>query len=117
MNISKHFQRSEFECKCGCGFDTVDVNLIELLETIREHFVAPVRINSGSRCFKYNRSIGSSDSSQHTKGKAADIVVEGVSSSDVAQFIQDTSPNKGGLGHYDTFTHVDVRDSLARWYG
>jgi len=35
-DISEHFSRSEFRCKCGCGQDTVDVELIELCEVVRD---------------------------------------------------------------------------------
>jgi hypothetical protein len=33
--ISENFARSEFRCKCGCGLDTVDTELLRLLENIR----------------------------------------------------------------------------------
>ena len=35
-------------------------------------------INSGFRCLKLNRKIGSKDKSQHTKGEAVDLEVKGV---------------------------------------
>ena len=33
--LSAHFNREEFECTCHCGMDTVDAELIDVLEDIR----------------------------------------------------------------------------------
>ena len=56
-------------------------NLIALcdniLEPIRVHFNKPCTVTSGFRCSELNRKIGSTDRSQHTKGEAADFVVNG----------------------------------------
>jgi len=111
-DLSKHFNRSEFACKCGCGFDTVDYELLLVVEDVRTHFNKPITINSGCRCVKHNASVGGTERSQHVKGKAADIVVKGVEPKEVADYIGDWT---GGLKAYDTFTHVDSRNSRARW--
>ena len=34
--VSKNFSRSEFACKCGCGFDAVDVDLLAGLQALRD---------------------------------------------------------------------------------
>lgn len=116
-DLSKHFSRSEFKCKCNeCEFDTVDVELIEFLEAIREQF-GPVTITSGCRCPEYNASIGGSKNSQHTKGRAADIVVKDVDAWTVQQFCEDELIPQG-LGSYESFTHIDTRsEGQARWEG
>ena len=112
--ISPHFRRKEFLCRCSdCGFNTVDVELLRYLELIRTHFEAPVKVNSGCRCVEYNASIGGATRSQHTKGRAADIIVSGFSPSVVADFAE--SIKVPGIGRYDTFTHVDSRNGVARW--
>jgi len=110
--ISEHFQRSEFACKCGCGFDTVDYSLLEILEDVRWHFNKPVTVNSGCRCPNYNLIIGGSTGSQHMFGRAADITVKDTKPSEVQGFLAD---HDGGLGSYDTFTHIDTRGYLSRW--
>lgn len=110
--ISKHFYRGEFACKCGCGFDTVDAELLRTLETVRFHFGQPVTINSGCRCPEHNKAIGGSPRSQHLLGRAADFVVKDVSPQEVQKFLKD---HKGGLGEYETFTHVDSRGWKARF--
>ena len=74
-----HFTRSEFKCKCGsCDQDTVDFELLDILERLRVHYGVPITINSGNRCAAYNKKIGGSKNSQHVKSRAADIVVDGV---------------------------------------
>jgi uncharacterized protein YcbK (DUF882 family) len=114
--VSPHFTRKEFTCpNCDCNFGAVDVQLLEILEKVRTHFNAPVKITSACRCLKKNRDIGSKDSSQHVKGVAADIKVKGVTPQEVYDYL-DQNIDPPGLGRYDTFTHVDVRiGSYARW--
>ena len=111
--ISEHFKRSEFQCRCGCGFDTVDVDLIKYLEKIRNHFNDSVMVSSGCRCQKHNMAIGGAIKSQHMLGRAADIVVAGVSPVHVADYAE--SIGVPGVGRYKAFTHVDSRGNIARW--
>lgn len=110
----KYFTRQEFECHCQCGKDTVDYRLAELLDAIREHFGVPVKVTSGNRCSEYNAYIGGAANSQHLKGKAADIKIKGVKPQDVADYAE-TLLKEGGIGRYNSFTHVDVRSKKARW--
>ena len=115
--LSKHFSREEFACKCGCGFATVDIDLLNTLEVVRNHFQSPVTINSACRCDEHNENIGGSYGSKHKKGIAADIVVKGIEPSKVYSFLDGFAPNRFGLGKYDGFTHIDVRDMKSRWRG
>ena len=50
-------------------------------------------------------------------GIAADIVVKGVAPEDVAAYAELLMPDKGGIGLYRTFVHIDVRNEKARWKG
>ena len=114
--ISKHFRRDEFACKCGCGFNTVDVELLATLEAVREHFGKPVIITSACRCPAHNERVGGASGSQHKLGRAADIIVKDVDPEDVAEGLGVHCV--GGVGEYSTFTHVDSRsDRKARWKG
>lgn len=68
--------------------------LIELvknvLDPLREHFARPVTVNSGFRSAKLNRAIGgSSKTSQHMKGEAADIEIAGIPNQALAEWIRD----------------------------
>lgn len=111
----KYFKRSEFACKCGCGFDTVDFELAVVLDRVREYYEKPVIINSAARCLDHNRVIGGAGSSQHLLGKAADFYVRGVDSSKVAKLLRDWYPAKYGIGEYSNRVHIDVRSNPARW--
>lgn len=122
MKLTKNFSLDELNKH---GFEMpaeVFENLRELavqLQIIREHFNAPIRINSGYRNLEYNRNIGSKDTSQHVLGRAADIVVEGYTPDEVAdaiEFLISTGLLKeGGVGRYNNFTHYDIRGTRARW--
>ncbi len=64
----------------------------KVLQPVRTHFAKPVVINSGYRCPKLNKAVGSSSKSQHTKGQAADIEIPGVSNKELAEYIEDNLP-------------------------
>jgi uncharacterized protein YcbK (DUF882 family) len=117
--LTQNFYRDEFACRCGCGFDTVDIRLVEGLQRLRDSLGgAPITINSACRCVEHNRAVGGEANSQHLLGKAADIVVQGYrpgmvanAANTIAEFAQ------GGIGNYTSFTHLDVRRGRARWNG
>jgi len=116
MKISKNFNRSEFACKCGCGFDTVDYELLLILEEVRAHFDKPVTIESGCRSYDYNKEIGGSEKSQHLYGRAADFKVKGTKPMEVYIYLNNKYPNKLGLGLYRSWVHLDTRtNGPARW--
>ena len=112
-DLSEHFSRSEFACRCGCGFDAVSPELIHLLESIREEYGKPMRITSGCRCPDYNASVGGVSNSAHTRGSAADIAVNGGLDRrklvDCAVMLW-----ASGIGVAKTFIHCDVDDVLPR---
>jgi uncharacterized protein YcbK (DUF882 family) len=115
MKVSKHFTRSEFACHCGCKFDAVDIELIVVGEDVREHFKSPVTITSGCRCHAHNISVLGAKDSQHGKVKAADIKVNGVPPDVVHAYLCNKYHDRYGIGGYDSFTHIDVRENRARW--
>lgn len=111
---SRNFTRSEFSCNCGCSFNTVDAELLYILNAARSFFKSPIRINSGCRCEQHNAKNNGAKNSYHLKGKAADIVVIGVSPGKVYSYFTSKYPNKYGFGNYKSFTHVDVRPAMWR---
>lgn len=113
-DVSKNFSRSEFKCAC-CGFSTVDIELIKVLEVVRTYFKKPIKINSACRCENHNIKVGGALHSKHKLGIAADIVVKDTAPQLVYNFIDRYQPNKYGLGNYKTFTHFDVRSD--KWRG
>ena len=115
-DLSKNLSRSEFKCNCGrCDYDTVDHELVDVIQDVRDHFDASVTITSGNRCQYYNDSIGGAKKSYHPRGRAADIKVSGIDPSDVQQYLLHKYPDQYGIGKYNNFTHVDTRTSKARW--
>ena len=113
--LSENFTVKEFACKDGSDKVIIDTKLVTILQTIRDHFGKTVTITSGYRNPEYNSRIGGAKSSQHCLGTAADIVVEGVSPLEVAQYAEFLLNATGGIGLYGSFTHIDVRLSRARW--
>lgn len=113
-----HFKVREFACKDGSDPVFVSPRLAGVLEAIRTHFGAPVTITSGYRTPAHNAATrGSSPRSQHLYGLAADIQVEGAAPAAVAAYAETLLPDAGGIGIYDTFTHIDVRSQKSRWRG
>lgn len=118
--LSDNFTLHEMQSKDGSLALLVHPALIDGLERLRQHFRRPVRINSGYRTHAHNEDIGGEDiggarQSRHLWGMAADIVVEGVSASQVAT--KADAMGFGGVGQYDSFTHVDVQGKDRRWRG
>jgi len=117
-DLSEHFSRREFACKCKCGLDIVDYELIIILEDLSDHFDnKAVTVNSGCRCPEYNRLVGGRLRSQHRKCRAADITIKGIAPSHVYLYLSRTYPYKYGIGSYINFTHIDTRSGIARWNG
>lgn len=115
-DLSPHFSRKEFECRC-CGRLLLDQALLDGLEALRKRAGVPLIINAGYRCPRHNEEVGGVPGSEHTRGLAADIRLPGLPlqrmyelALEIPQFA------RGGIGAYDSdFLHVDVRDHHARW--
>ena len=123
--MTKNFSISEFQCNCGDCKISADVknNLIKLadqLQILRDKVQKPIKINSAYRCANYNDNVvKGAKHSQHKLGKAADIVINGMTPNDVHELVCEMVElgqiNFGGIGKYNTFTHLDIRDYKARW--
>ena len=115
IHLSPHFTVKEFACSDGTDEVKVDSALIDYLQQIRAHFGKPVRITSGYRSPAYNAKVGGVKNSYHMKGMAADIVIDGVKSKEVAQYAE--TIGCGGIGWYEArnFTHIDTRSGCVRW--
>ena len=115
--LSSNFKVSEFACKDGSDTVLVAPRLVMVLQSIRSRFGAAVTINSGYRTPQYNAKIGGVAHSQHCYGTAADITVRGQKPAAVAAYARKIMPDWGGVGIYNTFTHIDVREAKADWTG
>ena len=120
--LTKNFSMDEFECKCGCVMpEFVKKNVQELaenLQVLRNH-VGRLNLTNAYRCKYHNADVGGAVNSQHPKGKAADIKSRDINPKDMAAIVDDLmkceSFKLGGVGIYNTFTHVDIRGTRARW--
>lgn len=142
MKITEHFDSSEFAqpAKHGMTAEPYPMEwyhdrltpLCEVLEAIRAHFAgAPMTILSGYRSEDYNVALYTQRGeppthSQHSQGKAADIVIANVSTHNlhvgILGLYRQGLIKIGGLGLYEAFVHVDIRDQvpaghLAQWTG
>jgi uncharacterized protein YcbK (DUF882 family) len=123
MKLTKNFSIGEFNSKDGSQMPAVVRENIEALaknlQALRELFGAEISINSGYRSPAHNEAVGGASKSQHLKGTAADIVVEGITPDQVADTIEklitEGKMKQGGLGRYNSFTHYDIRGKKARW--
>lgn len=115
--LSTNFKVKEFACTDGSDPIFIDCELVTLLQNIRTHFGKAVTITSAYRTPTKNKAVGGETYSQHLYGKAADIKVKGVTPKKVAEYAEKLLQNKGGIGTYSTFTHVDVRSTKSRWNG
>ena len=103
----KHFKQEEFTCKCGCGFNNINDELVLLLDIARGLAKVPFSINSACRCDKHNKDIGGVEDSAHTKGLAVDISTP----SDSTRFaIVEALLNVGfkRVLLYGSFVHADM---------
>ena len=123
--LSRSFRVREFACRDGSDPLFVDSALVQLLQSIRDHFGAPVVITSGYRTAAHNAAVGGSKSSQHLLGRAADFYVEGVDVATVAAYAETLLPGRGGIGRYPKdakhptrktgWVHIDTRANKSRW--
>ncbi|MBR0280019.1 MAG: DUF882 domain-containing protein [Oscillibacter sp.] len=114
-SVSANFRVREFACKDGADIIPIDMELVKVLQNVRDHFKMPVTVNSAYRTPAYNKKVGGVNASQHIRGTAADITVKGVAPDKVYAYLNGLYPDKYGIGKYPTFTHIDTRTSKARW--
>ena len=122
MKLTENFSMSEFECSCGCKMPAfVKENIKELaknLQIIRDE-VGRIDLTNAYRCKEHNADVGGATGSQHLVGKAADIKSKSLSPNEMSKIVDDLMKiekfKMGGIGVYNTFTHVDIRGNRARW--
>ena len=115
--LSTNFRVREFACSDGSDPIFVDSELVTILQKIRTHFGKAVTITSAYRTPSHNKAVGGTTYSQHLYGRAADIKVSGIAPKKVAAYAETLLQKRGGIGIYDSFTHIDVRGTMSRWDG
>lgn len=117
QKIAKNFRAREFDCqgKGCCTTTLVDERLVEYLQKIRDHFGKPVYLTA-YRCKTHNaRTPNAAPNSYHVYGRAADFHINGVTPAEIAKYAE--SIGVKGIGLYDSFVHIDTRESKSFWYG
>ena len=126
MKLSKHLDigeviRSESAKREGIinmptpeHYENLKVIAEKVFEPIREHFGVPILISSGYRSEALNVYIGGSRSSDHSKGRALDIDMDGSSSGVtnkmIFEFIKDNLEYDQLINEFDfAWVHVGYR--------
>ncbi len=122
--LSANFTVREFACRDGSDPVFIDTRLVQVLQSIRDHFGKPVVITSAYRTAAHNKAVGGAAYSQHCYGRAADIRVVGVTMEQLAAYAEKLLPDTGGIGRYPVrsgrptgWVHVDTRPAKSRWKG
>ena len=113
--LSANFSVYEFACSCGCGYDDIDLKLVEKLQCLRDLVGKPVVVTSGCRCHDYNRHIGGVISSPHLEGLAADIQVEGMTPVTLAIIANRIQYIRIGI-YPATHLHIDIKPANPSQY-
>ncbi len=89
------------------------------IDTFRKRIGKPIAITNAYRGPAYNACIGGATASQHMKFCALDFKVSGMAAPDVAMALRVLRDREhlfiGGIGRYNSFTHIDTRGINATW--
>lgn len=119
VSLTKNFNSKEFDCKCknaDCKKTLIELNGVVCLQKARDLVGKPIKINSGFRCKKHNKSVGGVSGSLHLKGSAFDLACpKGVLLNDFAFLCEQAGFN--GVLRYDgeNFVHCDMRS--GKYFG
>ena len=101
MNLSANFTLKELtksETATRLGLDNTpndealeNLKLLceKVLQPVRDHFGKSVTVNSGYRSPESNAAVGGSKTSDHCKGQACDLEIDGIPNPELAQWIMD----------------------------
>ena len=126
MTLSEHFELKEFTDSSTAERDGIenspsagDIERLQylvdnLLQPLRDLLVEPIYIRSGYRCLALNEAVGGSSTSQHMRGEAADIKVDGLDAEGLARFILNSGLGFQQLIYYAESRGGHVHISLSR---
>lgn len=120
QSTARHFSTSELACPC-CGALSVDEELLERLDRVRDALGVPLQVGSCYRCSRNNRAKGGGSRSLHLVSGAADIDAMGrVPALDLAKLYCETFARVGiyrTVASDNGFFHVDLGyDDGSVWW-
>lgn len=96
-----------FACPCGSCLVKPKLELVILLDAMREKAGRPVRVTSGPRCPAHNTAVGGREGSAHLTGDAVDLNV-GSSHERFALLRAALAVGFERVGIGKNFLHVDI---------
>jgi len=126
-DLCQNLSRREMACACGCGFDTVDIELVGVIQATCYHFAdqmgakVTLIVTGPNRCPAHNAETpGASKGSFHQFARAMDfkLFVDGnqIPPMAVYTYLCGAYPGKYGVGLYSNRVHLDTRSNgPARW--
>lgn len=136
--LTKNISRHEIACECGCGYDTIDFTVVNLVQKYADYLLARYRskvvvdIGRGTSCVEHNETVQLkanpnykpyTSKSTHLIAKAMDVKFyvfirnkkTQIPPREVNEYFDKKYPNSLGLGVYTWGNHIDSRDLKARW--
>ena len=113
----KHFSRSEFSCKCGCGQCEMQTDFLNRLQALRMMWGKPMIITSGYRCPNHPVERAKASPGTHAQGIAADVGISGADAISLLRLALESNFTGIGIqqkGH-GRFLHLDTRQHPALW--
>lgn len=111
--ISDHFSRDHFSCKCGdCNKQfKISLTLIGVLEHLKAKYGKKVEVLQGYLCEQRSNQLYGSAKDYHHRGKAVDIRIEGVELAELFREVESLQEVTGiGLVPQENYLHIDIRD-------
>lgn len=105
-----HFKPSEIASPDD-GSLLADEESLEKLEALRRWLGRPMTINSAYRSATHNKAVGGEPGSQHLKGKAFDVRLQGFTRQELKAAAR--AAGFTGFGDYDSFVHIDTGPARA----
>ena len=119
----EEFTRSDKAKELGITNEPGDKELAALrvlvsrtLQPLRDKIGKPIHVNSGYRCSELNKAIGGVPTSQHQKGEAADLSIDG-KAADILEALENSNIpfDQAILYRKQNFLHVSLKmDGVQR---
>lgn len=102
----RYFKPEEFACRCGCGYDAINPQLVAALDMARKDAGIGFTVSSGCRCKDHNKRVGGVADSSHVHGYAVDIQVN--NSAHRLRVVKALVRYFDRIGIDKNFIHVDI---------